>query len=139
MEYGRRQHLLYHLDHTSFWGRHIAIRQLGELCFPILDNSPLNDPGSKLIFGNNSTFLETFEEIRNCRSSRSTLGGDKESTLEFIAGDLQTAAIFSINDRTKLPIEDHLNLAQMLKNFDTEHLDAQRIFDYLYFSDKILE
>jgi hypothetical protein len=128
-----------HLDHTPFWRRHITIRQLGERCFPVLDNSPPNAPGSNLIFGNNTTFLQTFEEIRNCRSTRSILGGDKESTLQFVAGDLQTAAIFSINDGTNFPLEDHLNSAQMSKFFDTGHLDAQKIFEHLHFSDKIPE
>jgi hypothetical protein len=113
-----------HLDHTPFWARHIAIRQLRELCFPVLNHSPPNALGSKLTFSNNTTFLQTFEEIWNCRSGRNILGGDPKSSLEFIAGDLQTAAIFSINDRTKLPLEDHLNPAQMMKFFDTTYLDV---------------
>jgi hypothetical protein len=129
-----------HLDHTPFWGRQIAIRQLGELCFPVLDSSPPNAPGSRLHFGSNTTFLQTFEEIRDSyRSRRNILDGDRHSNLEFITDDLQTATIFSINDRTKLPLEDFFNPSHLLKIFDMGDLDAQRIFEHPYFSDKILE
>lgn len=122
------------LRHMPFWQRQCQIRSLGEYCRPVLETS---GSGIQLKFSKSNDFENAFRELRQARDDvKETYSARETQNLRFVAGDLQTAAIFQIQDPlTPLKLDNMVEPQHMIPVLDPEILDSAMLFNYLYGGD----